>query len=283
MDILAEWHYFIPDDEPPHDVWERLIERVCANCTRPESTIGVLSAGIGRLYALADKANPLGGPQLRLFRRRFIADKTLRPLHHTPLVDIPTIVAHCKAKLTSMTGADPATTRAAAILLLATSLPVRPSDIAWLMIEDIEFDQPQLGSASVTFRNTKTDSRRRGQPVPLHPSPDPVVCPVRHLRETIGDRRSGRVFTQLHALAPLAPATVSAIIRRAFDECGIVGQARSLRTSVSTALLEADIPVNTVMRLGRWRRPETFQFHYDARAVPRNVTELLQQGGVRRR
>ncbi len=127
-------------------------------------------------------------------------------MHHTPLVDIPIIVAHCKAKLTLETGADPATTRAAAILLLATSLPVRPSDIAWLMIEDIEFDQPQLGSASVTFRNTKTDSRRRGQPVPLQPSSDPVVCPVRHLRETIGDRRGGHVSPQLHALAQEAPA-----------------------------------------------------------------------------
>lgn len=231
---------------------------------------------------MADKENPLSGPRLRLFRRRYIVDKTLCPMRRTKLVDIQAIVAHCKAKITAAAGVDPSVTRAVAIILFATSLPVRPSDLAWLMVDDIEFDQPHPGSASVTFRNTKTDGRRRGQTVPLHPSPDPTVCPVQHLRDAVGNRHSGPVFTQLHKLAPLAPASVSTIIRRVLDECELDGQARSLRPSVSTAMLEAEIPVNTVMRLGRWRRLETFQYHYDSRAVPRNLTELLQQGGVRR-
>ena len=173
------------------------------------------------------------------------------------------------------------------VTLLALVFIARPSDLApkgvvfnskFLSVEktvlstnDIQFNDD--GSLSVTFWGIKSDSKRQGFEVTVHPNKNDVLSdPVECLRlyverpQEFMPKDTNPLFSTLkqpyHALSS---DTIGNILEEAISAAGLSSlgySAKSFRPTAATMAVQKGMLPETAMQLGRWKTKEVFFNHY---------------------
>jgi integrase len=158
----------------------------------------------------------------------------------------------------SMVAALPAGVRGkrdAALLLLGFAGAFRRSEMAALVVDDLEFCEEGL---RVNLRRSKTDQEARGRKVAIPYGSDPVTCPVRAMKRWLEAAQitTGPVFRAVHkgnrmTTDPICDAGVLFIVKRSCTSIGLeVAKfgAHSLRAGFCTQSAIAGASERSIMK-----------------------------------
>lgn len=172
---------------------------------------------------------------------------------------------------------DPSTTKGArdrALLLVGFAAALRRSEIASLLVEDVEVAADGAGMR-VFIRDAKTAETDEAQFVDVKAARSPELCPIAALRAwlTLADIHAGPVFRSVRkggtvAAGALSGRSVARIVQARADQAGLQGDygGHSLRAGFITAALERDVPSASIQRVSRHATAQMIAT-YDRRRV----------------
>jgi hypothetical protein len=165
--------------------------------------------------------------------------------------------------------------KAATLIALATLM--RVSEIAAIEFKSVIFSQ-----SGVKFSlGSPRKAQRRGplQTFSLSGCPDPIVCPVKTLKEYIERTNEFRTETNCNRLLvavipphkPVSSNTVSRWIRSVLNSAGVdtdVFGAHSTRGAAASKAAVNGLSIEAILRAGSWAHESTFRRFYNRSAEP---------------
>jgi integrase len=163
-------------------------------------------------------------------------------------------------------------TRDRALLTLGVAGALRRGELVALNVGDLRLDGDH--GLVVALRSSKTDQEGRGDSVAIPRGPDPDTCPVRAWQAWLDAAgldgqpevpafqwvdRHGNLRGRLSGHA------VSEIIKRCAEQAGYDKASFSghgPRAGLATAAAEAEVPLDQIMRHGRWKSARTVVTNY---------------------
>jgi site-specific recombinase XerD len=168
-----------------------------------------------------------------------------------------------------------------AILLLGFAAALRRSEIAALRLDDVTFD---THGVVLVLAYSKTNQDGQAERIAVQFGRDPQTCPPTALRRWIEAARltSGPLFRRIdrHAnvsTAPLAPAAIAGIVKRAAARAGLNAEelaAHSLRSGFVTTARAAGVADWVIKRTTRHKSTEML----DRYTHPRSLFEENASG-----
>lgn len=154
--------------------------------------------------------------------------------------------------------------RDAALLLVGYAGAFRRSEVASLLVEDVEFVED---GATVLLRRSKTDQEGKGQKRALPHGSHPETCPVRNLRrwlEVLGESE-GPVFRPIDRhgnlrKTALSDRSVCEVVKKRAQAAGLNRDrysGHSLRAGLATAASAAGVSQRSIMDQGDWKSVQT--------------------------
>lgn len=158
--------------------------------------------------------------------------------------------------------------RTKAMALIAFVGMFRPSDLALPTIDNVKIKE-DLSSVTFCLLGFKNDYDANGDEVTIGSATDPLICPVYALQSYIN--RTVDVRTQHSKLfiaikkpyGELTAQRCSKILQKCAQLAGLDPElftGRSFRRGGATTAINKNINTEVVMKVGRWRSLETFQF-----------------------
>ena len=182
------------------------------------------------------------------------------------------------------------------LTLLAYVCMLRPSDVApgaelynpedsARSVFEFTTDDVSLtgGHMDISFHGIKNDYQRKGMKVSVKPASDPTMCPVGAMSAYLDKTRQCRSDTNKHVFIALKPpyqgltvGSIARILNEAIKLAGLTGYtAKDFRSSGATAAVQAGLPEETIMKVGRWRSADVFREHYIHSKVPDDYTDKI--------
>lgn len=260
----------------------RFLESITRSVTRPRATLDVALAALGHAFRFAS-ASPLSNPALSLLRSALQRSRTSRPLARTtPLPVEPIVQLFRKWPPNELLTLQQLRDKTLALWMIA--LIMRPSDAASVDADWVDIS-PDGSSAVVSLLAFKNDYQRDGARIELSAASDIRICPLAAFCE-LRSRLYGSsvpqrapLFTSLgDTKSRLSPSAISTICRDICSKAGLPSGAfsgRNFRAGGATRGLQAKIPLDVVMHVGRWRSSSTVQRHYVSRFKDFNVTDAI--------
>jgi integrase len=240
-----------------HVVWDLTSEAICDS-----ETVGL------RLQRVNNAASPV--------KAKYESTYDIRPL-------LDYVVSLYLSK-------DPKDVRTRLIILLRTMALRRSSDISYITANSVDL-------VNRSFRQTRT----KNDPNPTGPImfesnlAEPPLCLKKAFQDyleifksTLDKDPEGPLLRALKGDQPISSATISKIALKAMTAAGIdvaVYKAHSLRMAAASALLDAGMKIEEVMKLGSWKSPQVFlKFYHRARVTGTvNAFNSLHRGSGRTR
>jgi site-specific recombinase XerD len=195
----------------------------------------------------------------------------------------PIRAANIRAFVAQNSGADLATLRDRALLLLGFFGALRRSELVALNVSDVAFTSEGM---TITLRRSKTDQEGRGRTVGICHQARPDACPVRALGAWIqaAGIQEGPIFRKVARSGKVAEdaltgAGVAYILKAhaaalGLDESAISGH--SLRRGFVTEAYAADIPTPEIQAVTGHRSLQVLSGYYAEANVFRNATARVQ-------
>lgn len=243
---------------------------ICAYLTERAAdglSVGTIDTACGaisfihRRHGLADPILTEGVRQVRRGLRRIIGAAPRRQARPLGTGDVRQIVESIDR--TSAQGA-----RDAAIVLVGFASAMRRSELAALMLADVEF---KPGGVLLRVRRSKTDQYGEGQAVAVvhgqHSSTDPIAA----LDAWLGFRGNepGPLFTSLATrtvtLNPISGEAISIVLRKRAKAAGLAAEritAHSLRAGHATTAAVAGVSLDRIAAQTRHKRLSTLIERY---------------------
>ena len=241
------------------------------------------------LETYADKLNP------RTLARRLIAlrhwhtyqgfvDPTLHPAINKTLVGIMRIHGKPKGKAHALTPDELtqivahltnnhslAAARDNALLQIGFFGALRRSELVAIFYEHIQWEKAGI---EILLPTSKTDQTHEGQYCVI-PYGNEKLCPVRALGNwlTQAQINKGPIFRRIRindqlGLEALTPLSVNHILKQRAQAAGIANthmlSSHSLRRGLATSAARAGVPLQTIMRAGRWKQTNTVMEYIEA-------------------
>jgi site-specific recombinase XerD len=210
-----------------------------ADAGQKVSAIGVERAAIGAAHRLAGYDDPTRTEVIRALWQGITRQKGMPPKKKAP-VTRDELRAMVEALPASLTGQ-----RDRALLLLGFAGAFRRSELVAVDVDDIHIN----AEAKITIKRSKTDQEGHGMVKSIPASPDPVLDPVRALRDWLNAAaiKSGPVFRQIDRWGHvrdrrLTAQSVTLIVKAAAEAAGLEPRqfaGHSLRAGFITAAAEA--------------------------------------------
>ena len=303
--MLLKYNNFCQSKEVPFPSQDSgiLADFLCtiANSSdRPESQLNVASAAIGAYFTCLGLPNPINEDHdLIMLKDALIKSGTKVARTRSKVMPITPFVKMFKSwgENQSLTTSQ---LRMKAIVLLALVMMLCPSDIATharlysldngnfvssvLSTDQVEFHSD--GTMTVTLLGIKNDKDRQGFAVPVAANLDPVLDPVRTLKDYISRTTPQRRFangnplflTTVRPFKAICSTTVSRILNDSIKLAGLTGYtAKSFRPTGATVAIENKYDPDRVRQIGRWKTKETFEQHYVHCKAPVDFSSKLLQ------
>ena len=159
------------------------------------------------------------------------------------------------------------------ILLLRTQALRRSSDIAYIVAGSVD-----LENLSFSQSRTKNDPNPTGPIFFEENISNPALCLRRALQDyiqifgdTFAKKPDGPLLIALNGGQGISSATIGKIVFEAMGQVGIdtkVFKSHSLRMASASALLDAGMSIEQVMKLGSWKSSQVFlKFYHRARVT----------------
>ena len=195
----------------------------------------------------------------------------------------PIRAANIRAFVAQNSGADLATLRDRALLLLGFFGAFRRSELVALNVSDVDFTTE---GATVTLRRSKTDQEGKGRTIGICHQARPDACPVRALRAWIQAAgiqegpifrkvaKSGKVAEDALTGAGVAYILKAHAVALGLDESAISGH--SLRRGFVTEAYAADVPTPEIQAVTGHRSLQVLSGYYAEANIFRNATARVQ-------
>ncbi|MFN7297026.1 MAG: site-specific integrase [Pseudanabaena sp.] len=195
----------------------------------------------------------------------------------------PIRAANIRAFVAQNSGADLATLRDRALLLLGFFGALRRSELVALNVSDVAFTSEGM---TITLRRSKTDQEGRGRTVGICHQARPDACPVRALGAWIqaAGIQEGPIFRKVARSGKVAEdaltgAGVAYILKAhaaalGLDESAISGH--SLRRGFVTEAYAADVPTPEIQAVTGHRSLQVLSGYYAEANIFRNATARVQ-------
>ncbi len=268
---------------------------------RPASQLKSAMAAVSCLFSALDKPSPSHDPVVLSLVRALNKTSTTKPAKRTAIMPLQPF-NDLFLSWPDNDSLDLEKLRLKSITLTAIAFMARPSDLAprgvsfdpvtfcvtkqVLSVHNIHFNDD--GSMTVHFFATKNDSTRSGFEVRVpgasHPKSDPVRCLQTYISRTESVRPCDTAPLFIGLRQPhdaISSATIAKVLDRAIELAGLDRSkysARNFRPSAATAAVDAKVPTETAMQLGRWKTREVFLNHYVYPHAPDDYTDNVVGG-----
>jgi hypothetical protein len=249
---------------------EAFLDSVTSKTARPEVTIKGVMAAILALYEGSGVNAPIHHPLISRLKKGFIVLRTTRGVEHRSPIPVHKVVEWIKS-LSSNARLATDVLRLKLVALSAILLIARPSDLAKLARPNLKLaPKDHVPLRMLAFKN---DYRRTGWEGKMFSASDSTLdwreCCAQWLACTsswVKGKPEALFFLSLNAPhSELSADRIANLLKDVAERAGLdpeIFTGGTFRPGTVQAFLKADIELDRIMHIGRWRSEDVWREHY---------------------